>query len=283
MGVSVKRFCAFFAVLACVSSIGAAGEVKDADLKEYLAGVTERGKALYAYDQAAWHGTDAFFALKPETKGLTHYICERTANGWKIMFPQWNEKHDHMVVVYEARQADKSGRYVAVKFPRPLDAKDELVAKEKALELATADFGKPMRPYNSAILPANGGNLYVYFYPGQTKEGVWPLGGDVRYTVSANGTKILEKRQLHKSILDTQFKPGAGQVSGFHSHILTDVPEDTDVLYVLNRKPSLPEYVGAGERQFVVNPNGTIERTKLCGKVGPAPCEDKKASQGAAK
>jgi hypothetical protein len=90
------------------------------------------------------------------------------------------------------------------------------------------------------------------------------LGGDVRYTVSTDGTHIVEKRQLHKTVLDTQFKPGA--VAGVHSHALTDVPEDTDVLYVLNRKPSLPEYVGAGDRTFVIHPDGAIERTKSAAK-----------------
>jgi hypothetical protein len=266
VGFAVKRFSVLIAVCLVAPAVGAIGQVKDLDLKDYLAGVTERGRDLYAYDQAAWHGTDAFFALKPDAKGLTHYICTKSETGWRVVFPKWNEAHDHMFVVYEAKESDHQGKFVALKFTKPIEAKPDLVAKEKALELATADFGVPKRPYNSAILPAAGGNLYVYFYPGQTKEGVWPLGGDVRYTVSTDGTHIVEKRQLHKTVLDTQFKPGAGQVSGYHTHVLTDVPEDTDVLYVLNRKPSLPEYVGAGDRTFVIHPDGTIERTKSAAK-----------------
>ena len=225
----MKRLWILFVLCSCVSAVGAAGQVKDTDLKEYLAGVTGRGRALYDYDQAAWHGTDAFFALKPDTKGLTHYICTKGKTGWKVTFPKWNEAHNHLSIVYEAMESAKPGKFIALKFEKPSEAKDDLVAKERALELATADFGVPKRPYNSAILPAAGGNLYVYFYPGQTKDNVWPLGGDVRYTVSPDGMKIIEKRQLHKSILDTQFKPGAGQVSGYHTHVLTDVPEDTDV------------------------------------------------------
>jgi hypothetical protein len=281
MGVAVKPFRVLLLVCVCASSVGAFAEVKDADLSNYLAGVSERGRAIYEYDQAAWHGTDAFFALKPDTKGLAHYICINTPSGWKVVFPKWNEAHDRMSIVYEARQSNKPGTYVAVKFTKPIEAKEELVSRERALDVATADFGAPKRPFNSAILPAAGGNLYVYFYPGQTKEDVFPLGGDIRYTVSSDGKRIIEKRQLHKSILDTQFKKDGGQVSGFHSHILSDVPEDTDVLYVLNRKPAIPEYIGAGERAFVINPDGKVERTKLCGKAGPAPCEDTKNPKGA--
>src|SRR4051794_34654204 len=52
---------------------------------------TARGRALYAYDQAAWRGTDAIFALKPDTKGLAHYICTETPSGWVVVFPKWNE------------------------------------------------------------------------------------------------------------------------------------------------------------------------------------------------
>ena len=46
-----------------------------------------------------------------------------------------------------------------------------------------------------------------------------------------------------------------------YSHILSDVPEDTDVLCVLTRKASLPEFVGTANRVFVINTDGTISIT----------------------
>jgi hypothetical protein len=136
------------------------------------------------------------------------------------------------------------------------------MATERALELAIASFLGEKRPYNSALLPAPDGNLYVYVYPAQVKDTIWPLGGDVRYTISTDGKRILKKRQLHKSILDMEYKAEMYVVGGVHSHVLTDVVEDTDVLYVLNRKPSIPEYVGAGQRRFVISPDGSIETMK---------------------
>lgn len=237
-------------------------ESKDNELKTYLAGVTERGRALYAYDQAAWHGTDAFFALKPDTMGLTHYICWKSASGWVVSFGKWNDAHDRLSVVYEAREADKPGKYAAKKYDPPKEASGDLTAMERGLELATHDFGVQKRQYNTAILPAPGDNLYIYIYPGQTKENVWPLGGDARYTISADGKQIVEKRQLHKSILDLEFKPDGQTAGGYHTHILSDVPEDTDVLYVLTRKPSIPERVGTQKQNFVVNTDGTIALTE---------------------
>ena len=257
----MRRFAIVLAFCLCLSSTVASALTDDKDLKTYLDGVTERGRALYDYDQAAWHATDAFFALHPDTDGLTHYICSRTPTGWVVTFPKWNETHDKLLVAYEAKESEPE-KYAARKLDPPRVASDDLVAGARALELAQADFQHPDRPYNSAILPATGGNFYVYLYPGQTKENIWPIGGDVRYTISPDGKQILEKRLLHKTILDTEYKPGSGVVAGYHVHVLSNIPEDTDVLLVLTRRPRIPEYVGTPKRVFVVNTDGTIAITK---------------------
>jgi hypothetical protein len=244
------------------ASCVAAAQVAKKDLPAYLAGVTERGRALYAYDQAAWHGTDAFFELHPNTTGLTHYICTKGSKGWVVTFPKWNTLHTQLQVVYEAMETEKPGVYTARKIDPPWEAPDTLVAQERALELGIASFHAEHRSYNAAILPAPAGNLYVYIYPAQVKTGVWPIGGDVRYTISRDGKQILETRQLHKTILDMEFPEDKQIVAGMHSHVLSDVVEDTDVLYVLTRRPSMPEYIGAGKWIFIVAPDGSIQITK---------------------
>jgi hypothetical protein len=251
------------------------GQAKEPDLKDYLAGVTDRGHQLYEYDQAAWHGTDAIMALDPVMAEGSHYICTKTTAGWRLVFPRWDAVHEHLLIAYEAVETTP-GKYEARKIDPPQDAGDDLLAKERALELALSDFPHQDRPYNTAILHAPGGNLYVYFYPGQTKDTVWPLGGDMRYRMSPDGRTIVEKRQLHKSILDMEFDPAKKPVSGFHTHVLSDVPEDTDVLYVLNRRPLIPEYVGTlGGWIFVINTDGTIGSIPPCTKGNPLPCKKK--------
>lgn len=238
------------------------GQVKDKDLNAYLGGVTERGRALFEYDQAAWHGTDAFFALHPDTGGLTHYFCVKTPAGWEVVFPKWNGTHDRLLVIYKAMESGGPENYKATKLDPPEEGPDVFAVRERALELAVGDFQAKNRPYNSAILPSEGGNLYVYLYPGQIKADVWPIGGDVRYTISADGKRIIEKRQLHKTIMDMQVDPSKQVVAGYHVHVLSDVPEDTDVLYVLNRRPSMPEYIGAGKHIFIVGTDGSIQVEK---------------------
>ena len=247
----------FLAVSLCATAVAA--NCQPANLKATLAGITERGRALYAYDQAAAAGTDAIFSLKPkpDTAGLTHYLCLHTPKGWRFVFPKWNAAHDHVIIAYEAVET-APGKFTARKIDPPEVASNAIQVRELALELAIDDFKKPSRPYNTAILPAPGGNFYVYLYPGQIKANTWPIGGDVRYTISSDGKRIVDKRPLHKSILDAEPKPGSNEVAGYHFHILTDLPEDTDVLYVMSRKPSMPEYVGVGKMFYLVNIDGTI-------------------------
>jgi hypothetical protein len=257
--------CFLILLLTCLSAWGTAGfsQIKDADLPSYLAGVTERGRDLYAYDQAAWHGTDAFFELHPDTSGLTHYVCVKTAKGWVVTFPKWNVAHDHLIAAFEARETEQPGLFKATAVDPPHETSDELIPMERALETATRDFKAEARPYNTAVLPAPNGQLYVYIYPGQTKETVWPIGGDVRYTISADGTQIVERRQMHKTILDIEYPSDKKVVAGMHSHILSNVPEDTDVLCVLERRPSMPEYVGTPDKRvFVIQTDGTITLAK---------------------
>jgi hypothetical protein len=113
------------------------------------------------------------------------------------------------------------------------------------------------------VLPAASDQLYVYIVPAQTKKGVYPLGGDARYLISKDGSEIIEKRQLHKSILEMNPAQGPGKTAaGFHTHVLSEVPEDTDVFYVLARKPAMPEYIGAGKFRYEVRADGAIRRAK---------------------
>ncbi|HLJ54745.1 MAG TPA: hypothetical protein VKT77_06860, partial [Chthonomonadaceae bacterium] len=112
---------------------------------------------------------------------------------------------------------------------------------------------------NVAVLPGPNGQVYVYVYPAQTDAKRWPLGGDTRFLVSADGAKIVATRRLHKSILE--FDPsqgGATPAAGYHTAILDDLPEDTDVLYVLSRRPSIAEYILTPKFGYVILPNGAI-------------------------
>ncbi len=119
------------------------------------------------------------------------------------------------------------------------------------------------RPYNAYAIPSETGQLYVYVLPAQTQDTIYPLGGDVRYRFTADGATLIEKHQMHKTILDIDYgllsDKAKKTVSGIHTHVLSGVPEDSDVFHVLTRKPSIPEYIGTMDKRiWVIQTDGTI-------------------------
>ena len=100
--------------------------------------------------------------------------------------------------------------------------------------------------------------------PAQATADVYPLGGDTRYLLASDASRIIETRQLHRTILETKHAPSSDKktVGGFHTHVLTDTPEDTDVFHVLRQSPPVPEFVETKSGTYIVNTDGTIKRVK---------------------
>lgn len=243
----------------------AAPEEKEPPSRAVLAAITRRGRDLAGYDAAAWHASDAVMAKKPKPGSVTGYIARKTGKGWVVAFGRLDEKRAKYLVAYEATQGNAPDEFTAQAFnPPKADTgffRSAAVAAEAALKDFTGHFEGEQRPYNVAVLPAEKDRLWVYFVPAPTKPGVWPLGGDVRYLMSADGIKIHEKRQLHKSVIENE-PPEDGdqkQVAGIHTHVLAEAPEDTDVFHVLTRKPAVPELIRTEHFVFMVDPEGGIK------------------------
>ena len=221
-----------------------------------LAQITERGRNLAAYDVAAWHGTDAVKALQPEEGSVVRYIAKRTGDRWTVAFGRLNEARDKFLISYEAIQGSTPTEFKGSKLGPPREDTGFFLFAARAIDAALADFKGEDRPYNVAVLPAPSDQLYVYLVPAQTKDRVYPLGGDARYLMSAEGLKIVEKRQMHKAILE--FATDNNAAAGFHTAVLDQIPEDTDVFHVLARKPSVPQWIGTRLFVYRVEPDGTI-------------------------
>lgn len=223
-----------------------------------LAAITARGRMLAEYDAAAWQATDAVMATHPKSEPSGLYIAHQTEAGWVVAFGRLNGTGDRFLVDYEATQ--EGTKFLVKSFDPKREDMGWNLAAAKGMETATKDFGGTDRPYNIAALPRTSGGMYVYLYPAQVKAGVYPLGADVRYSLSSDGMKIVEKRQMHKTILE--YAPPADRsesvAGGYHTHVLSDIPEDTDVMLVLMRQPRVPETVGAGGYIFTIAVDGTI-------------------------
>ena len=230
---------------------------------EDLAAITARGRMLEEYDVASWHATDVVQDLKPEKGSTRYYIAKKAEAGWVVVFGRLSESHDKFFIVYEADQGTKPEFFTVKRYDPPLENTDFYLSAAKAFDAALKDLGPVNRPYNDYAIPSETGSLYVYLLPAQTRDTVYPLGGDVRYTFTADGGTLFEKHQMHKTILDIDYGPSADKgkktVSGFHTHVLSNVPEDSDVFHVLTRKPSIPEYVGTMDKKiWVIQTDGTI-------------------------
>jgi hypothetical protein len=224
-----------------------------------LDAITGRGRLLAAYDWVAWNATDAVMAAHPKADPAGRYIARKIDAGWVVDFGRLSATGDAFLVVDEAAQMNGSAKFQVKTFDAVRRDTGWNLSAARAIEIASGDFGETNRPYNIAVLPAGAGGLYVYLYPAQTDAAVYPLGGDVRYLISPSGTKIVEKRRLHESIIETPpASPGEAAAGGYHVHVLSDLPEDTDVMFVLTRKPLMPEVVLAGENLYAIDVHGVI-------------------------
>lgn len=223
-----------------------------------LAAITTRGRMLAGYDTAAWQATDAVMATHPKTPSSGRYIAHLTETGWVVDFGRLNGAEDKFLVDYEATQ--EGPRFRVTSFNPEREDTGWNLAAAKGIATATKDFGRTDRPYNVAAFPKQSGGMYVYLYPAQVKAGVYPLGADIRYQLSSDGTRILEKRPLHRTIIEYAAPVGTSEkeTGGYHTHVLSDVPEDTDVFLVLTRKPRVPEFVGAGPYMYTIAIDGRI-------------------------
>ena len=67
---------------------------------------------------------------------------------------------------------------------------------------------------------------------------------------------------MHKTVIENAPSPKGKTVAGYHTHVLSDVPEDTDVFHVLTQDPPVPEFVGTAHFMYEVNADGTIKIQK---------------------
>jgi hypothetical protein len=229
--------------------------------------VTARGRALYEYDQAAWHASDSLQATHPAKDTLGRYIAHKSDAGWTVAFGHLNDQRDKFLVGYEATQGASPQDFAVKKFDPLREDTAFFLAAAKAIDIALHDFRGVQRPYNVAVLPAPSDQLYVYVMPAQTKAGVYPLGGDVRYLMTADGGTIVDRRQLHKTIIElppSSIPKGTTPAGGVHTHVLSDVPEDTDVFHVLTRQPPQPEFIGTTNKKlYEISTDGTIRERKM--------------------
>lgn len=221
-----------------------------------LASIAERGRAIAAYDAVAWHATDAVQALHPKVGLVQMYLGQHTSTGWVVAFGRLNEAKDTFLLAFETTPTgDIKQPKVTVNDP-PVAEQGQWLEESRAYDLARTAFKPQVRSYNGTVLPAPQGGWYVYFYPAQTTLESFPTGADIRYRVSQDGTKVEETHRMHASLLETQVPKEGKPVMSFHTAILDDAPEDTDVANVL-MMGGIPMIIAGRKFTYQIAADGT--------------------------
>ena len=237
---------------------------KEPPSKDELAAITDRGRDLAGYDAAAWHASDAVQAKQPKEGSVVRYIARKTDKRWVVAFGRLDEKQEKFLIAYEATQGDKPDVFDVKEMTPPKEDTGFFLSAARAIDTSLKDFVEhfegEQRPYNVAVLPAEKGQTLGLPRPGTDQAGVWPLGGDVRYLISADGTKVVESDSFTRRSSRSN-RRRTKTTSRWRACIRTFwmTPEDTDVFHVLTRKPTVPEMIITERFVFVVDVDGSIK------------------------
>lgn len=247
--------CFVLAVLSC----GLRGQTQQGNPPSdvELAAISARGHTLAEYDAAAWHSTDVVQPLNPPKDAVQFYIARKTESGWVVMWGRFNETKTKFLIAYEAHEGASATEYKVIRHEPAIEDGEVYFRAAKALDIAQADFNNrphPQVPYNFSVLPGPSDGWFVYAIPAQTENALLPYGADVRYTVSARGETITERRQMHGILLESN--TGKAML-GFHTHVLSDVPEDSDVFYAMSSNAA-HDWIATKKYVYAISANGSI-------------------------
>jgi hypothetical protein len=235
-----------------------------------IAGITARGRLLAEYDRASARATDAVLAGWQNPTGVEGFVALKGGDDpWRVAFGRLNAAQDTLYVAARAEQGEDPDSFTVTRPTTPAVGSEAerlaFVAMGTAARALAAAGPPPFNgQYNPYLLPQSDGTWYVYFLPGQRQRGIYPHGGDFRYHLSADGRTILETHRMHQTVLMSRLPSDA--VSGWHTVVTEDWPQDSDVFLVLTRTPRKPEVVATASYTWEIRVDGTIGWTAGIGK-----------------
>ena len=243
-----------------------------------------RGWLMYAYDQAAWHGTDDMAAKMPDYASKAEgWIVDGPANATHLIF--YSKDQDNPKAVYVADFRDLklvSSRVIgpsddATLTPAQLGLIEARRRAKAAMYDAKVGFCAKAAP-NSIVLPPErpGGPYLVYFMTPQTGDATVPIGGHYLFEVAETG-RVSGPRVFTKSCMELPIegKPGNKKLT---SLLTTDVldPVPTEVHVFTTFAVHVPLFVMTTQNRRVwgIEIIGGTARIRLVGetqKMGTVP------------
>jgi hypothetical protein len=196
----------------------------------------DRGILIYAYDQAAWHGTDDMQTkIKDSGKLLGGWIVDGPAEAPELIFHDKNEADPQAVYVAQFRDNKLvSSRVLGSGEDRRLSPERKaIIAARKAARaalMANKASACVEQPFNTVVLPpADGSPMLVYYLTPQTDPTAIPFGG--HYRVEVTDGKVGAVRPFTRSCLSMAFKEdGDKELEALMvTHLLDPVPTEIHV------------------------------------------------------
>jgi hypothetical protein len=224
-----------------------------------------RGKLIYAYDQAAWHGTDAMLAkLRQPEKLVGGWIVDGPAAAPVLIFFDQDKADPHAVYIAEFQ----GNKLATDRLLDPTSPERSLSPERKAMIAALAKgkeawrAAKPLfcakQSANSVVLPPErpGGPHLVYILTPQTEADAYPFGGHFRVEIGADGS-VGASRGFTNSCLTMERPKGEAGGMIFITHMLDPVPTEIHVFTSLAAR--VPVLVGTSpERIWAVSGSGIV-------------------------
>jgi hypothetical protein len=224
------------------------------------------GAEMYAYDQAAWHGTDAFLEdLKrsdADQSVLRGYVVEPGREGLlKATFFGERDGTYFAFASYWVRGSKvERGGIIEPDGARELSllALRMIEVRQKAIEhlqKGSYAFCNRASPNTLVLPPRADGSIPVYIMTASVSNGSYPAGGHYRFDFDAQN-KLIGERPFMRSCLDLQYAGRGSErpVAAFVTHLLD--PQPTEVHVFVSRYIPIPLMVGTsttGETWSVAN------------------------------
>lgn len=227
----------------------------------------ERGKLIYAYDQAAWHGTDDMLEkVRNPERTMGGYIADGPAEAPTLIFYSNDPANPQALYIAQFR----GNRLVSGKLLGPNDDRSlsprvraMIAAKRSATEAfraAPSTFGCSDKPFNTVVLPpvTPDGPMLVYMLTPQVETGKLPFGGHFRVEVGADG-KAGAIRGFTRSCLSLPVPEESDAFIGI-THLLDPVPTEIHVFSSFAAKRRVIVIIGNPEKRYYSVESGAITR-----------------------
>lgn len=260
--------------LALALAPAALAQTGNADEASALKAATERGRLLYDYDQAAWHGTDDMLTRIREPRDkVGGWIVDGKPGATELVFYDKDIADPHAVYVarFDGSKLLSSHVLGAAEDRSLSPLRKRMIAAVRVASDALVGAGVQRcaagQPFNTVTLPpaTEDGPISVYYLTPQPDLKTVPFGGHYRIDVSADG-KAGPVRAFTKSCIAMPLDAANGEDGKLAMLTITHLldPTPTEIHVFSSLVAHLPVMVVTGRhRAWAVDGDRPIRSVDL--------------------